>query len=228
MLFRKNRDQVQINVTFEMTESETRNQFLLRMYDQMFNDINTHILVVWQSVGVLLGAFAILALVEKGIITLDIASSILVLLASWLVAHLYDASYWFNRNTVIIANIERQFLRTPADLHAIHFYFGRHRKAGAMITHLRIQYLLAIGIACIVLIYHFSTRVWPTRGWIWGIGIQVSIPRALPYFTLVVSAGYLFSLRKATKDKYRHFIIQSPGMVVEDEGVEYGHGHPVE
>ena len=53
-----------------------RADFLMRMYDQMFNDINTHILVVWQSVGVLIGAFAIFALAEKQIITIDIASAI--------------------------------------------------------------------------------------------------------------------------------------------------------
>ena len=45
-----------------------RKEFLLKMYDQMFNDINTHILVVWQSVGVVVGAFAVFALVEKNII----------------------------------------------------------------------------------------------------------------------------------------------------------------
>lgn len=43
----------------------SREDLLLKMYDQMFNDINRHIMVVWQSVGVLVGAFAVFALVEK-------------------------------------------------------------------------------------------------------------------------------------------------------------------
>ncbi len=106
-----------------------RDEFLLHMYDQMFNDINTHILVVWQSVGVLVGAFAIFALTEKQIITLDIAAALIVLLAAWLIGHIYDASYWYNRNLVIIANIERQFL-AAADLKEVHYYFGKHRKRG--------------------------------------------------------------------------------------------------
>ena len=42
-----------------------RQELLLKMYDQLFNDINTHIIVVWQSVGVVVCAFALLALVEK-------------------------------------------------------------------------------------------------------------------------------------------------------------------
>jgi hypothetical protein len=33
-------------------------------------------------------------------------------------------SYWYNRNLVIIANIERQFLGRKE----IHYYFGKHRK----------------------------------------------------------------------------------------------------
>jgi hypothetical protein len=42
-----------------------RSDFLLKMYDQMFNDIDTHILVVWQSVAVVVGAFAVLADIQK-------------------------------------------------------------------------------------------------------------------------------------------------------------------
>src|SRR5229473_588490 len=95
-----------------------RKEFLLKMYDQMFNDIDTHILVVWQSVGVLVGAFAIFALAEKQVISFDMATAMVVLLASWLLAHLQDASYWYNRNLVIIANIERQFL-VESDLRSI-------------------------------------------------------------------------------------------------------------
>src|SRR5690348_12295057 len=93
------------------TAPKNREEFLMRVYDQMFNDIDTHILVVWQSVGVLVGAFAIFALTEKQVITLDVAASLIILIAAWLIGHLYDASYWYNRNLVIIANIERQFLR---------------------------------------------------------------------------------------------------------------------
>src|SRR5438876_1465761 len=118
---------------------EERKEFLGRMYDQMFNDINTHILVVWQSAGVLVAAFAVLALVEKAIVSMDVATALLALIAAWLLSHLEDASYWYNRNLVIIANIERQFLR-PSDIREVHYYFGKHRAVGKMIDHLRIQY----------------------------------------------------------------------------------------
>ena len=90
---------------------DNREEFLVEMYKQMFNDINRHIMVVWQSVGVLISAFAIFALVEKNVISSDIATSIIILLCAWLYAHLVDSGYWYNRNLAIIANIERQFLK---------------------------------------------------------------------------------------------------------------------
>ena len=139
---------------------DDRREFLIKMYDQMFNDINTHILVVWQSVGVVVGAFAVFSLVEKNIIPTDFACSLMILLCAWLIAHLYDASYWYNRNLVIIANIERQFLK-KSDLSEVQYYFGKHRGKSAMLTHLRIQYGLGVAIAGMFLTYHFSLRVWP-------------------------------------------------------------------
>ena len=86
-------------------------------------DINRHILTIWQSISVLIGAFAIFALVKKNIISIDLSSSIMVLLSAWLISHLFDAAYWYNRNLTMIENIERQFL-LKEDLKNIHYYFG--------------------------------------------------------------------------------------------------------
>src|SRR5436190_7893343 len=59
---------------------DDRREFLLEMYRQMFADINRHMTVVWQAVSVVVGAFAILALVEKNIIPIDLAVSLIVIL----------------------------------------------------------------------------------------------------------------------------------------------------
>ena len=48
--------------------NNTRHQFLFKVYDQMFADINQHINVVWQSIGVVIGSLALLSLAEKNII----------------------------------------------------------------------------------------------------------------------------------------------------------------
>lgn len=89
---------------------DDRREFLLEMYRQMFADINRHMTVVWQAVSVVVGAFAILALVEKDIIPIDIAVALIVVLCAWMYAHMLDGGYWYNRNLAMISNIERQFL----------------------------------------------------------------------------------------------------------------------
>jgi hypothetical protein len=191
------------------------------MYDQLFNDINRHIMVVWQSVGVLVGAFAIFALVEKKVVSLDIAASIILLLSAWLLAHLYDASYWYNRNLVMIANIERQFLN-KTDLKEIHYYFGEHRPGNAMIRHLEIQFVLGIGLGLIVLLYHFVDRVLP------GLSMPISSfdpLRAFPYILCIAAVYYLVSLKKKCIRKYNNFLKNSPGKSVDTTGISYGEGH---
>jgi hypothetical protein len=203
---------------------DERKEFLAKMYDQMFNDINTHILVIWQSVGVLVGSFALLALSEKGLIPIDLAISLVVIIATWLMAHLYDASYWYNRNLVIIANIERQFLKQE-DLKNIHYYFGKHRSKAAMLTHLRIQWWLGVIIGALFLAYHFISRVLP------GIHEPVSQyepVRTLPYAVTAVCIPLLMKLRSNREESYAEFRRNSPGIEVDTTGITYGIGHPTD
>jgi hypothetical protein len=42
----------------KLDPEKARSDFLIAMYNQLMNDINRHIVVVWQSVTALLGAFA--------------------------------------------------------------------------------------------------------------------------------------------------------------------------
>jgi hypothetical protein len=200
-----------------------RKELLLKMYDQMFNDINRHILVVWQSVSVLVGAIALLALAEKNVLPVDIAISLIVLLGMWLLAHLYDASYWYNRNLVIIANIERQFL-TVGDLNDIHYYFSSHRKY-KMISHFQVQYALGIGIVALVMAYHFFTRVLPG----FGSGLDLFDPlRTLPYLTALGAVLFLVVFAIKKDESYREFLANSPGVPVPEEAkarLKFGVGH---
>jgi hypothetical protein len=198
-----------------------REELLLKMYDQMFNDINRHIMVVWQSVGVLVGAFAIFALVEKNVVSLDIATSIILLLCAWLIAHLFDSSYWYNRNLVIIANIEKQFLKKE-DLKDIHYYFGAHRPKNKMIDHLRQQVALGVGLGSIVLAYHFSKRVLPGISAPWS---NFEPARALPYILVFAATIYLVRLKCRYISKYAEFLTNSPGISIDTSGITFGIGH---
>lgn len=203
---------------------QNRKEFLTHMYNQMFNDINRHILVVWQSVGVVIGAFALIGLAGRAILPLDVAVGLIALIGLWLLAHLEDAGYWYNRNLAIIANIERQFLE-KADLQNIHYYFGKHRGKNVMLTHLKIQYLFGIGIIFLVLLYHFLTRVVPGLGAPWA---NFEPLRCLPYIIVVVGAIVVLRLHSKMKKKYAEFIQNSPGIDVDTEGIVYDEGHPID
>jgi hypothetical protein len=198
---------------WEKSMNEKREELLLKIYDQMFNDINRHILVVWQSISVLIGAFAIFSL--------DIASSIILLLCAWLIAHLYDSSYWYNRNLVIIANIERQFLKKE-DLKYIHYYFGKHRPKNRMISHLKIQYALGVGLGLLILLYHFFIRVFPGFNSSFN---NFEVARLLPYIMTIFSCIYLYKIKNEKDENYDEFVRNSPGIEVDTTDINYGSGH---
>jgi len=204
----------------ELIESD-RKAFLLRMYDQMFADINRNIMVVWQSVGVVVGAVAVFALVEKGVVTLDLASAVFVVLVGWSIAHSQEAGYWYNRNLAIISNIERQFLR-QSDLREIHYYFGAHRPKNKMLDQLRLQVVMASVVGLLFLMYHFGIRVAP------GFSAPISNfewQRALPYVAAVSIAAGLGWNQSRLGQKYAEFLANSPGIEIETAGIRYGIGH---
>ncbi|MBX7492033.1 hypothetical protein K3163_02285 [Qipengyuania sp. 1NDW9] len=201
---------------------DDRRTFLIEMYKQMFSDINRHITVIWQSVGVVVGAFALFSLVEKSVISLDVATSVIVVLCTWLFAHMIDAGYWYNRNLVIISNIEKQFLLED-DLVNIQYYFGAHRsKKNKMITHLRIQSALGWGILILVLTFHFITNVLPD---IPNEGATFDAIEALPYVILALAFGFCGWLIWDRNKSYSNFIENSPGIAMDTSRVQYGRGH---
>jgi hypothetical protein len=214
-----------------MTESQhpptdgaaRRKDFLLQMYNQMFANINRHILVVWQGVAVLVGAVALFALVEKEILSFDLACSFFVLLIGWFVAHVIDASAWFNRNLAIMTNIEREFL-SDGDLRLIHYYFGKHRPQNRMISQFGIQIAFSLSLAILVLGTHLVIRILP------GFTLTFSHfdwKRGLPYIVLLVTTRYLFTFWRKTKRDYAELLENSPGRSVDISAVRYasGHGH---
>ena len=91
-----------------------------------------------------------------------------------------------------------------------------------MITHLRIQQALGVGLSALVLLYHFLTRVLP------GFSLQISAfepVRALPYALSVVAVIYGAYIRNDRNQAYAEFIQNSPGINVDTDGVKYGGGH---
>jgi hypothetical protein len=186
--------------------NQRRDEFLGKMYDRLWENINRHILVSWQSITTVFTATAALALVEKQILQIDVAASLVVIICGWAVAHLHDASEWFGRNLAMVANIERQFL-AQSDAVIIHPYFAKHRSS-RMLRHFRIQYMLVTGIAVLVIGYHFVLRVLP--GLLSPSG-PLQLERALPYVVLVIVAILVWNVKARTVKGYNDFVALAPG-----------------
>lgn len=191
--------------------NDRRDKFLMQMYGQMWSNVNRHITVVWQSVAVLAGAFAVLSAAGKGLISLDVAIALVVGISAWVVAHTYDANTWFNRNLGIIANIERQFLKAE-DARDIHFYFTEHRSSDDLIEHLQLQRWFGLGAGSLALVYHFFERVLPGIGAPWR---SFELARSLPYLVLAVCLLSLRRFRRRQIEILEEFQRKSPGVRVE-------------
>jgi len=187
-------------------EDKERTEFLLHMYDQLWNSISRHILVVWQSVGVLVGAFALFTLVDKQMMSLDWAAGLIVLLCGWSVAHVLDASLWYNRNLVIVANIERQFL-CRSDIREIHYFFTKHRSKNKMINHFRIQLCFGFGVADLILLYHLLTRIVPVQ----QTPHEAALTMVVPYVVAVAVIIVYAYVARARNDDYQKLLDDSPG-----------------
>ena len=203
----------------DVVSSKRRDDFLLAMYNQMWGNINRHILVIWQSVGALLGAFAVLALIEKHVLPIDLACSLIVVICAWVAAHVIDANYWFTRNLLIIINIERQFLLSK-DLRDIHPYFRDHRKP--TLDHLVVQGCLAASVFLLIAGWHFFTRVAPGFASPYA---NFEFSRALPYLVSLIAAVLLVVFKRKQEKSYEKLLRKSPGISM-DSKLKHAESHP--
>lgn len=200
-----------------MDAVDRRDDFLKQMYSEMWNNINRHLTVTWQAVGVLAGAFAVFfGLAERQAISIDLAAALLLLIAAWQLCHVYDANTWFNRNLGIISNIERQFL-TKRDEKEIAFYFTEpHRKPGNLVGHLRVQRTFGFGVVLLVLGIHFASRVLPGIRSPWS---SIELVRSAPYVTGAVCAWWVTRERAQQISRQQEFIKRSPGATILEDRV---------
>jgi hypothetical protein len=175
--------------------------FLSTMYKSMWDNINRHVTVLWQSVAVLATAFAAALLVKRDSpagqrdILFDVATALVVAASSWLVTHALDAANWFNRNIQIIGNIEKVFFKLMPREDWPHPYGhpSWHRE-NTVLLHMAIQSSLGVVVGLAALGFHFISRVLPDLHWNLR---DVDLPRVLPYFTAVL--GVLICLRVRRK-----------------------------
>ena len=189
-----------------------RQTILVEMYKQMFADIDQHVSVVWQSIGAVAASIGLLALAEKNILPFEVGISLIVLLIIWMIANVLEAGYWYNRNLVIIANIERQFLETGDDEN-IHFYWVKHRNQNKIIWQLKLQVFLGLSVLALVIFFFFMQTTFVALS---AESTNFDIMNSMPYFLSVSGILFLCDRRVKRIDDYNDFLKRSPGKDVDD------------
>jgi len=187
-----------------------RAEFLLEMYRQTSNHLNRHVVLLWQSVALLGGAYAAFGFQEKNVISIHHATAIALLLCGWFCANVYDAYAWFDRNLVIITNIERLFL-DKQDESTVHPFFLKHRDPTKLVQHFEIQLFLGMTIAAIVSIVHFYRQVLPSFKTPNGV---FDAELALPYVALLLSLCFCARIRCQVLRKASQLRKSSPGLIL--------------
>lgn len=154
----------------------------------------------------LIAAITAFALIKDNLFSLDMAASVALISCIWLLAHVYDASFWYNRNIVIIANIEQQFLRQD-DGGEMKSFFSENQPKGVYMSHC-IQRALGISVAVLVLGFQFYETILP----ILLKQSKFEIFNAAPW--IIAACGGLIWAIKAHSNvkKYNEFIKNSSGL----------------
>jgi hypothetical protein len=190
-----------------------RKEFLYKMYEQTWGNINRHLTIIWQSIAALIASVAVLGLVKENIMPIDIAVGLIVLVSIWLIANIYDANTWYSRNLIIISNIEKQFLNLE-DTREIHYFFNEKPRGYSLVDHLQIQSHFGMVIAALALILHFVTRVYP--GFYLSIN-QLDMQRAFPYVVTVLGVCYLRWFKAKQAAAHVKLLTKSPGIYMKSE-----------
>jgi hypothetical protein len=188
-----------------MDSEVARQQFLLSMYDQMWNNTTRHITLIWEPITVIfaiIGSILVAEFQNLNFFIMSIFIFVAYLVIGWFLAHIYDSSGWVNRNLVIITNIEKQFL-VASDAQEIHPYFNLDHKKRKMLEHFKIQYFLGIVLGFAVTIYYV--------GKCFLNGFCFSNATYIPAAGIIIAAIYVYHVRQSSKNSFQELIQNSPG-----------------
>lgn len=184
----------------EKTKEQLRADFLINMYNQAFNNINRHIIIVWQTISILAASFVSIFLAEKFEVSIWITSFLLIIYITWMIAHLIDANHWFKRNLHIITNIEKNFLNKD-DLELVHPYINIDIKYEKIIESFYIQIVFGIVIWILMLAFLFYKAT-----------LTNSLDLFIFHFTITVVCWIILTLyQESNKKKIKDLIEKSPG-----------------
>lgn len=195
---------------------DRRDNFLLEMYNQMWGNINRHIVVVWKSATLLASSLALVGVAEKELIDRNACYVVMILCVWWFISHTIDSNLWFRRNMAIIGNIEKQFLNRNDGENISYYTVIPHQKFKSknffLADHFLIQVMFAIALSAVLMTFHFSLYVWPTLNW----NSKIDFMLCSPYATFIIATILLVLHWIKNKNSYSTFIEKSPGMPMEE------------
>lgn len=201
-----------------MPMDKQRSDFLIKMYEQLSLEINRHILIVWQPIGIMVGSLTLLHYVENKSIPINVAMPLIYLSILWLFANIIDCNYWYNRNQAMITNIEKEFLNEE-DISKIHYYFGKHKKY-TLVRHFKIQFYFAMIFTVFMTCYYYNKL---------NIGdLSIHFIKNPSFLLLFMGSFYISWFYDYRISCYNEFIRNSPGKLVLHNNTNYpGRGHVV-
>lgn len=135
-------------------KKETKD-FLLVMYKELFNNIDRHISLSWQSVSIIASSLGAFMLTEKFHVPIFLTVFFLIVIIVWTIARLIDAEHWYDRNIHIISNIEKIFLTEKNDAKNIHYYFTKQRTNKSRLESIMIQSFASTLLWMLTIVYFF-------------------------------------------------------------------------
>ena len=93
-------------------KAQTKNEFMMRMYDQMFSTIDRSYKNIWEMILAIGCGIGVLQLEGKTFFDVAVIGYIIGLF--WILIRLIDTNHWYNRNLFIIHEIENQLLGNDA------------------------------------------------------------------------------------------------------------------
>ncbi len=159
---------------------QDRKDFLLAMYKELFNNIDRHISLSWQSISIVAAFLTSFILTEKFKVPSFITVFFLIIIITWTIARLIDAEHWYERNIHIISNIEKIFLTEDDDAKNIHYYFTKNRTKKNKLESVLIQSFA-------------STMLWMIAVGYYVWRIPKSIKENLHVFDVNIETGVLMS-----------------------------------
>ncbi len=167
-----------------------REQFLLHLYDQLWNSITRVEQGLWQFIGIYAGILVIHWTIGKTQPTL--AAYLTILVSFWGINIAINAGKWFERNRMMIINVEKQFL-SKDDLGKIIPASYHKRSPRKLLTLLDRTHIAVFTFAIFLSMWTYWHDLWKTR-------ITVAITVVLLGSGLILTVRHWYIAWKEIKD----------------------------